>query len=199
MSTTIGTGAGRRTAITPSPRGFPRTAGVPLLVGIRAHHRLGHDALTFEFEGGQPSQPTVHYAAAAVTDRFGRPMALGGRSVAVLRLAPAARPRTSAPPVPQRLNLALPNLRQVTLIRDMDRAVCYALGLHDPVPLRAGTLAAPPRVVIDIPTLTWPVLQLGAAGPDVTAAQHLLRGGGHTVVPDGVFGPATAAAVAAFE
>lgn len=197
MSTT--TNPGRRPARVPLSRRMPKPAAAPLLVDIRAHHRLGHDVVTFEFEGPQPVQPGLHYAAAVVSDRFGRPMALGGRAVAVVRLAPAARRRTDVLAAPQRLNLALPNLRQVTLIRDMGTAVCYALGLHDRVPLRAGVLAGPPRVVIDVPTLTWPTLRLGATGPDVTAAQYLLRARDHALSPDGVFGPATAGTVAAFE
>lgn len=44
--------------------------------------------------------------------------------------------------------------------------------------------------------LTWPLLKPGAVGPQVRAAQHLLRAKGHSVPVDGVFGTATKRAVA---
>jgi Putative peptidoglycan binding domain len=198
MSTTIGPAPlGRRAAA--SSTGRIARAAVPLLVDIRASHRLGHDWLTFEFEGDQPTRASLHYATTTLTDRFGRPLLLGGRWVALLRLCPASRRRPGFARTSPRLRPALPNLQQVTLLRDMGSAVCFALGLHDRVPLRTGTLTSPPRIFVDVPTLTWPVLRVGSVGPDVTAAQHLLRAGGEDVVVDGAFGPRTAAAVAGFE
>ncbi|MGH3313637.1 MAG: peptidoglycan recognition protein family protein [Streptomyces sp.] len=52
-------------------------------------------------------------------------------------------------------------------------------------------LAPPPEL------LTWPLLRPGAIGPQVRAAQHLLRAKGFSAVPvDGFFGTATKQAVA---
>ena len=42
---------------------------------------------------------------------------------------------------------------------------------------------------------TWPLLAPGSTGPQVLAAQHLLRGQGIAVPTDGVFGPSTVDAV----
>ncbi|MDI3403428.1 peptidoglycan-binding domain-containing protein [Streptomyces cavernicola] len=46
---------------------------------------------------------------------------------------------------------------------------------------------------------SWPTLQAGARGAEVTALQHLLVAGGRSVAVDGEFGPATAQAVKAFQ
>ena len=45
----------------------------------------------------------------------------------------------------------------------------------------------------------WTAVGTGADGPVVVGIQYLLRAHGHAVVPDGSFGPVTAAAVAAFQ
>lgn len=45
----------------------------------------------------------------------------------------------------------------------------------------------------------WSTVGAGSEGPVVAGIQYLLRAHGHAVVPDGSFGPATAAAVAAFQ
>ena len=45
----------------------------------------------------------------------------------------------------------------------------------------------------------WPVQQVGTKGVDTRTVQHLLRGHGHPTAADGVFGPATQAAVRAFQ
>ncbi|HIW64255.1 MAG TPA: peptidoglycan-binding protein [Candidatus Stackebrandtia excrementipullorum] len=49
------------------------------------------------------------------------------------------------------------------------------------------------------PSPTWPVLKQGSKGADVVAAQHLLTAKGHAATADGDFGPATKAAVQAFQ
>lgn len=46
---------------------------------------------------------------------------------------------------------------------------------------------------------SWPVLQQGSSGADVTAVQHLLTGRGHATGVDGAFGPATASAARSFQ
>jgi peptidoglycan hydrolase-like protein with peptidoglycan-binding domain len=45
----------------------------------------------------------------------------------------------------------------------------------------------------------WPVLKQGAQGHPVPTLQYLLGARGHPVTVDGMFGPATAAAVRAFQ
>jgi peptidoglycan hydrolase-like protein with peptidoglycan-binding domain len=46
----------------------------------------------------------------------------------------------------------------------------------------------------------WPILANGSEGADVTALQYLLRGSGaRTLAADGVYGPATAETVSAFQ
>jgi peptidoglycan hydrolase-like protein with peptidoglycan-binding domain len=46
---------------------------------------------------------------------------------------------------------------------------------------------------------TWPTTTTGSKGEDVRTVQHLLAVHGHPVAVDGVFGPATASAVKAFQ
>lgn len=46
---------------------------------------------------------------------------------------------------------------------------------------------------------SWPVLRTGNNGANVTTAQYLLRAHGHGISPDSDFGPATKAAVVAFQ
>ena len=47
--------------------------------------------------------------------------------------------------------------------------------------------------------LTWPLEQEGSEGEDVTTVQYLVTAQGHPTGIDGTFGPATKAAVAAFQ
>lgn len=46
---------------------------------------------------------------------------------------------------------------------------------------------------------SWPVLQEGSSGAEVTAVQHLLASHGHAADADGQFGPGTAGAVRSFQ
>jgi peptidoglycan hydrolase-like protein with peptidoglycan-binding domain len=53
-----------------------------------------------------------------------------------------------------------------------------------------------------VPTVTispWPLTKKGKQGHPVRTLQHLLRAQGHSVAVDGIFGPATEAAVRAFQ
>jgi peptidoglycan hydrolase-like protein with peptidoglycan-binding domain len=45
----------------------------------------------------------------------------------------------------------------------------------------------------------WPVVQNGSQGHPIRTLQFLLRAHGHTLTVDGIFGPATEAAVKAFQ
>lgn len=47
--------------------------------------------------------------------------------------------------------------------------------------------------------LTWPLVQEGSTGEDVRSIQYLVTDQGHPTAVDGVFGPATQAAVEAFQ
>ncbi|RBM19459.1 peptidoglycan-binding protein [Streptomyces sp. PT12] len=48
-------------------------------------------------------------------------------------------------------------------------------------------------------TVTWPTVRSGARGPDVYTVQHLVSHHGFPTDPDGIFGPATEAAVREFQ
>ncbi|MFH8472367.1 GH25 family lysozyme [Streptomyces sp. NPDC018000] len=48
-------------------------------------------------------------------------------------------------------------------------------------------------------TALWPVLKSGSRGVNVTTAQHLLAAAGHSTTADGIYGPATRNAAAAFQ
>ncbi|MER5631538.1 GH25 family lysozyme, partial [Streptomyces nitrosporeus] len=48
-------------------------------------------------------------------------------------------------------------------------------------------------------TVVWPLLKSGSRGVNVTTAQHLLAAAGKSVTADGIFGPATRTATAAFQ
>ncbi|MGX7825977.1 peptidoglycan-binding protein [Actinokineospora sp. 24-640] len=45
----------------------------------------------------------------------------------------------------------------------------------------------------------WPVIGSGASGPNVTSAQYLLRGHGHGITADGLYGSQTVTAVRSFQ
>lgn len=62
-------------------------------------------------------------------------------------------------------------------------ALAMTLGLAQP----AGALPS------------WPVLQNGSSGSNVTSAQYLLRQHGYGIAADGAFGPATESAVRSFQ
>lgn len=66
--------------------------------------------------------------------------------------------------------------------------------LRKEVAARLGQPAPPPS-----PTRSWPVLSQGATGFRVSAAQLLLQHAGQSLEADGSFGPATHAAVQAFQ
>jgi hypothetical protein len=48
-------------------------------------------------------------------------------------------------------------------------------------------------------SVDWPTVGQGSRGPDVTAVQHLLTFRGFATDPDGIYGPATAGQVSAFQ
>ncbi|MFP3988242.1 peptidoglycan-binding protein [Streptomyces sp. E11-3] len=67
---------------------------------------------------------------------------------------------------------------------------------YRPVNLRDGGGSTPPSN----PKLpSWPVLQKGKRGVDVTAAQYLLRSHGHKLSTDGIFGSDTRSKVRSFQ
>ncbi|MFD4861637.1 peptidoglycan-binding protein [Streptomyces atratus] len=48
-------------------------------------------------------------------------------------------------------------------------------------------------------TAVWPLIKTGTRGVNVTTAQHLLAAAGHSTTADGIYGPATRNAAAAFQ
>ncbi|MFM9368572.1 peptidoglycan-binding protein [Streptomyces sp. Da 82-17] len=72
-----------------------------------------------------------------------------------------------------------------------------------PEPASAGTTAASATTTASTAVSTaassWPTLEEGASGAEVTALQHLLVAGGRSLDVDGRFGPATAGAVEAYQ
>lgn len=170
----------------------------PTVVAIRAAHHPGFDRVVFQLTA-LPTQRSVRYVAQVVSDPRGTPVAVAGRFFAVVRMFPATAHNASGFLTPARLTPGLPNLRQIVRVGDFEGVLSYALGLQQRVPLHLFTLTGPARVVVDIPVLTWPVLRLGSRGPNVLAAQFLLRARGFRLAADGIYGPATRSAVIAFE
>ena len=86
------------------------------------------------------------------------------------------------------------NPTQIFGHRDFNSTECPGNVLYSRLPeLRQAVGASAWRL------LTWPLLRPGDAGPQVQAAQHLLRFHGLTDVPaDGIYGPATEAATRRF-
>lgn len=170
----------------------------PTVVSIRAAHRPGYDRVVFQMTA-LPSQRSVRYVTQVLSDPKGSAVAVSGRYFAVLRLFPATAFTTSGVTTPARLTPGLPNLRQIVRVGDFEGVLSYAFGLQQRVPIRVFTLNSPPRVVADIPVLTWPGLVTGSLGMNVTSAQYLLRARGYRVTVNGVYDAGTRAAVLAFE
>jgi hypothetical protein len=82
--------------------------------------------------------------------------------------------------------------------RDFNATLCPGDVLYARLPALRAAVGALTGQAGEEPE-TWPLLRLGDTGPKVRAAQHLLRARGITEVPtDGVYGPATFAAVRRF-
>jgi hypothetical protein len=175
------------------------TTSTPTVVSIRAAHHPGYDRLVFQMTS-LPTQRSVRYVTQVLSDPKGSAVTVAGKYFAVLRLFPArAHNDVGTFTTPARVATLLPNLREVVRIGDFEGVLSYALGLQQQVPLHVFTLTSPPRVVVDIPVLTWPVLVSGSTGSNVLAAQYLLRARGYAVAATGFYGSATRAAVIAFE
>lgn len=168
------------------------------VVSIRTAHHVGYDRVVFQLTS-LPAERSVRYVAQVISDPQGSTVAMSGRYFAVLRLFRATAFSTTGVSTPARLSPALPNLRQIVRVGDFEGVLSYALGLQQRVPLRLFTLTGPPRVVVDIPVLSWPGLVPGSRGSNVTAAQYLLRARGYRLTVNSVYDTATRAAVLAFE
>ncbi|MGW4234876.1 peptidoglycan-binding protein [Streptomyces sp. NPDC004980] len=82
------------------------------------------------------------------------------------------------------------------------RQLKYGIGSdnYDPFrPVKLGGGGGGGQVPAPAPGVSWPVLQNGSKGADVRSAQQLLTARGYAVGADGVFGPATRAAVIKFQ
>jgi hypothetical protein len=184
--------------VTTIPAASADTLTTPTVVSIRAAHHPGYDRVVFQMTS-LPSQRSVRYVTQVLSDPKGSVVAVSGRYFAVLRLFPATAFTTSGVATPARLTPGLPNLWQIVRVGDFEGVLSYAFGLQQRVPIRVFTLNSPPRVVADIPVLTWPGLVSGSRGMNVTAAQYLLRARGYRLTVNGVFDAATRAAAIAFE
>ncbi len=87
--------------------------------------------------------------------------------------------------------------------RDFNNTACPGNRLYGKLPQLRGEVAGLLGRQVDPAKLvkaTWPLLQAGDRGPDVTAAQYLLRDAGvTTAAPTGVFDAGTDAAVRRFQ
>ncbi len=166
------------------------------LASVRAAHHMGYDRAVFEFKGQVPERHDAGYVTSVTADPSGKPVAVEGRYYLELHMFRATAVGSS---VSARITTHLPNLVQVVLIGDFEGVLSYALGLNERVPVNVFTRRSPSRVVVDIPVLTEPVLGIGSRGADVRAAQYMLRAHGYQLVPDGIYGSRTDAAVRAFQ
>lgn len=162
----------------------------------RAAHHAGYDRVVFEFKGGLPTRHNVEYVTSVTADPSGKSVPVRGRYFLELHMFRATAVGSS---VPGTLTIGLPNLVQVVHIGDFEGVLSYALGFNQRVPVTVFTLTSPSRVVLDIPVLTEPVLRMGSRGTDVKAAQYMLNAHGYKLVPDGIYGRLTEAAVRSFQ
>ncbi len=135
-----------------SPRAAP---AVPRVTAVRVSAHPGFDRLAFQFAGGVPAVHSVAWVARVVQDPSGRPLALGGRALLRVLFRPATthtesgtRTYTGTPPA--RFDLSV--LHRVAQAGDFENVVSFGVSLWQRTTLHIYTLAAPPRLVVDLRT-----------------------------------------------
>ncbi|HET8980173.1 MAG TPA: hypothetical protein VFN87_18620 [Solirubrobacteraceae bacterium] len=133
-----------------APRAIPATT-TPLLVGVNAVHRPGHDEVVFRFTGGIPSRRTVRYVTQLIADPSGRRVPIAGRAILnVSFFRAAAHTAAGRVTAPGRAAFALPNVMSVVRAGDFESVVSYGIGLAKRTPFHVSVLSRPHRVVVDV-------------------------------------------------
>jgi hypothetical protein len=130
-------GSPSRVVIDFTPRG---------LVGIRAAHHPGFDRVVWEFDTPTAPARTVQRVGQVLADPSGLPIPVAGNSFLQVAFHGVTRGR----PLPSRLPVGLPTVREIVLAGDFEGVVSYGLGLQSRAGYRLLTLTNPSRVVLDV-------------------------------------------------
>lgn len=144
-----------RTLPVPAPPSTsPQEPGHATLVGVRAARQPGFERIVFEFADRVP-----RHEVKLVTDPAqcgsGDPVTVSGSTTLVARFRSTVAHRFEGErpivTVPARdIAPALPQVKQLKQICDFEGEVEWVIGLAERRPFTVSTLAAPPRIVIDI-------------------------------------------------
>jgi hypothetical protein len=129
---------------------------VALLTGVRAASHDGYDRVVFEFRNGVPGYEIRYVERPVLADGSGRPVAVDGGAVLLVRMEPAldadltkeSAPRTYTGPA--RLS---PDTRAVVeLVRTggFESVLTWAVGTDEKRPFRVTRLESPARLVLDV-------------------------------------------------
>jgi hypothetical protein len=139
---------------------------------VRCAHHPGFDRVTFQFRGGQPTSHSVRYVSSLTEDPSGRPLHLAGGVIlqVVFQGLNAHDPDTGRSTVTSTCSSpGLPSLKQVAPAGDFEAVVTYGLGVAQRVPFKVLQLSNPPRLAIDLSTLTPGAGTGGSGSPSGSA------------------------------
>jgi hypothetical protein len=125
----------------------------PVLVDVRSAAHEGFDRMVFEFSGDGLPQWRVDWGTIPITQcGSGQVTPVSGTAWLQVRFSGAAAhtPEGKATSGPRQRRLRHPVLRDLARTCDFEGEVTWVAGLAGQHPFRIDTLAAPPRLVVDI-------------------------------------------------
>lgn len=131
--------------------------GIALLNSVGIARTLGHDRITFGFQGaGTPGFRVAYVEPPIVEDGSGNPVEIAGEHYVEIRMEPAAGADLGGPelvityPGPHRLpGPAGGVLREAARTGDFEAVLTWVVGLGQRVPFRVSRGSDPSRIVVD--------------------------------------------------
>lgn len=126
-----------------------------LLTDVRAARHEGFDRIVFQFRDALPGYDVRYVARPVRQDGSGKVVPIAGNYVVQVRMENALDADLTKPSAPmtyagpQRFTPGTPEVAELARVGGFEAVLTWAAGLQERVDLRATTLTAPPRLVVD--------------------------------------------------
>jgi hypothetical protein len=138
----------------PAQSAVPPTQDIPMLTDIRTGVHPGFDRIVLDFAGSQPQVLSSRFVDELVRDGSGEVEWLTGTAFAEVVLSPAQAHNDAGQPTYPRpwkfRTRNLTNVMAVAITGDFEATLTIGIGVREQSWVKAFTLNAPTRVVIDV-------------------------------------------------